>query len=115
MLIILSLYDTLFVYRLIICFRLNLNLMTLHIESTHVYTQNGVAVSLMGIAQVRQYVTACSAFNIFQVCQYFTIYRQYFFIKIWNNFHEYLIQHSLKSGGTKDHFRRVKVPGTSPY
>jgi hypothetical protein len=43
MLIILSLYDTLFVYRLIICFRLNLNLMTLHIESTHVYTQNGVA------------------------------------------------------------------------
>ena len=33
--------------------RLNLNLMTLHIESTHVYTQNGVAVSLMGIAQVK--------------------------------------------------------------
>jgi hypothetical protein len=61
MLIILSLYDTLFVYRLIICFRLNLNLMTLHIESTHVYTQNGVAVSLMGIAQVRQYVTACKS------------------------------------------------------
>ena len=28
-----------------------------------------------------------------------------------NNFHEYLIQHSLKSGGTKDHFRQVKVPG----
>ena len=26
-----------------------------------------------------------------------------------NNFHEYLIQHSLKSGGTKDHFRWVKV------
>ena len=51
------------------------------------------------------------AFNIFQVYQYFTIYRQYFFI----NFHEYLIQHSLKSGGTKDHFRWVKVPGTTPY
>jgi hypothetical protein len=32
----------------------------------------------------------------------------------WNNFHEYL-QQSLKSGGTKDHFRWVKVPGTSPY
>jgi hypothetical protein len=32
-----------------------------------------------------------------------------------NNFHEYLIQHSLKSGGTKDHFRQVKVPGTAPY
>jgi hypothetical protein len=32
-----------------------------------------------------------------------------------NNFHEYLIQHSLISGGTKDHFRWVKVPGTTPY
>jgi hypothetical protein len=32
-----------------------------------------------------------------------------------NNFHEYLAQHSLKSGGTKDHFKQVKVPGTSPY
>jgi hypothetical protein len=31
----------------------------------------------------------------------------------WGNFHEYLIQHHLKSGGTKDHFRRVKVPGTA--
>jgi hypothetical protein len=26
----------------------------------------------------------------------------------WNNFHEYLIQHYLKSGGTKDHFRQFK-------
>jgi len=32
-----------------------------------------------------------------------------------NIFHEYLIQHSLKSGGTKEHFRGVKVPGTTPY
>jgi hypothetical protein len=30
-------------------------------------------------------------------------------------FHEYLIQHSLKSGGTKDHFRQVKVPDAAPY
>ena len=37
------------------------------------------------------------------------------FDKNWNNFHEYLIQHSWKSGGTKDHFRWVKVPGTAPY
>ena len=36
-------------------------------------------------------------------------------IPFFNNFHEYLIQHSLKSGGTKDHFSRVKVPGTAPY
>jgi hypothetical protein len=32
-----------------------------------------------------------------------------------NNFHEYLIQHSLKSGGTEDPFRQVKVPDTAPY
>ena len=31
------------------------------------------------------------------------------------NFHEYLAQHFLKSGGTKDHFKQVKVPGTAPY
>jgi len=31
-----------------------------------------------------------------------------------NNFHEYLIQHSFKSGGTKEHFKWVKVPGTAP-
>ena len=37
------------------------------------------------------------------------------FYKNANNFHEYLAQHSLKSGGTKDHFRQVKVPGTTPY
>ena len=29
--------------------------------------------------------------------------------------HEYLIQHSLKTGGTKYHFRQVKIPGTAPY
>ena len=31
-----------------------------------------------------------------------------------NNLHEYLIQRSLKLGGTNYHFKRVKVPGTSP-
>ena len=34
-----------------------------------------------------------------------------FFLNL-NNFNEYLIQHSLKSGGTKDDIRQVKVPGT---
>jgi hypothetical protein len=29
------------------------------------------------------------------------------------NCDEYPIQHSLKSGGTKYHFRQVKVPGTT--
>jgi len=31
------------------------------------------------------------------------------------NFYEYFIQHYLRSGGTKDHFRWVKVPGTASY
>ena len=39
----------------------------------------------------------------------------FFFPLKLNNFHEYLIQHSLKSEGTKDYFRRVNVPGTDPY
>ena len=37
----------------IACFRINLNVMTLHIESHNVYTQLGVAVSVNGVAQVR--------------------------------------------------------------
>jgi hypothetical protein len=32
-----------------------------------------------------------------------------------NIFHEHLMQHSLKSGGTKDRFRQVKVSVTTPY
>jgi hypothetical protein len=27
----------------------------------------------------------------------------------------HIVQHSLKSRGTKDHFRQVKVPGTAHY
>jgi len=54
------------------------------------------------------------AFNIFRVYQYFTIYRRYFLLK-FEQFSLIFIQHSLKAGGIKDHFRQVKVPGTSPY
>ena len=54
------------------------------------------------------------AFNIYQVYLYFTIYRQYFLLK-FEQYHAYLIQQTLKSGGTKDHFRQVKVPGTAFY
>ena len=56
----------------------------------------------------------------YQGVQYFTslpvlLYLQaVFFYQNLNNFYEYLIQHSLKSGGTKDHFRWVKVPGIPP-
>ncbi|XP_052095388.1 flotillin-1-like isoform X2 [Mytilus californianus] len=33
--------------------RLSLNTMTIHVESTNVYTQHGVAISVLGIAQVK--------------------------------------------------------------
>ena len=33
----------------------------------------------------------------------------------FNDFHEYLTQHSLKSGDIKDHIRQVKVPSPTPY
>jgi hypothetical protein len=53
------------------------------------------------------------AFNIFQVYQYFTIYRWYFFLK-FEQFPWYLVQ-LFKIRRYKDHFRRIKVPGTTPY
>ena len=40
------------------------------------------------------------AFNIFQVYQYFSIYRQYFFIKYEHFAWIYAMQHSLKLRGT---------------
>ena len=54
-------------------------------------------------------------FQYFSSLPVFHYLQAVLFIKNWNNFHEYLIQHSLKSGGTKDHFRQVNVPGTAPY
>ena len=54
------------------------------------------------------------AFNIFQLYQCFTIYRRYFLLKIWTLFMNTL-SNTLNWGGTKDHFRQVKVPGTVPY
>jgi len=56
----------------------------------------------------------CRAFNIYQVYQYSTIYRRYFVLK-FEHFYEYLIQCSLKSGGTKYYFEQGKVPGNAPY
>ena len=39
---------------------------------------------------------------------YFTIYKQYLLLKIWTIFMN-ILYNSLKSEGTKDHFRRVRV------
>ena len=35
------------------------------------------------------------------------------FLLKFEHFHDYRTPNSLKSGGTKDHFRRVNVPGTA--
>ena len=55
------------------------------------------------------------------------VYTKYHFKRIKNTwlaplieclcipFNEYLIQYSLKSGGTKDHLIRVKIHGSAPY
>jgi hypothetical protein len=53
-------------------------------------------------------------FNIFQVFQVLHYLQVVLFIKIETIFIKCLIQYSLKSGGTKDHFRWVIVPGTAP-
>ena len=49
------------------------------------------------------------AFNIFK-CTCTSLFRGGTFIKILTIF-----MHSFKSGGTKDHLRHVKVPGTTSY
>ena len=60
-------------------------------------------------------ITGLSIFFMCASTSLFTRGTSFFFYKNLNNFHEYIIQHSLKSGGYKDHFRRVKVPGIAPY
>ena len=51
------------------------------------------------------------AFNIFQTTSTSLFTGGTFYLN-WDNFNEYLVQHSLQSGNTKDHFRREKVLGT---
>ena len=55
------------------------------------------------------------AFNIFQVYQYFTLYRGYFLFKFEQfSWISYTTPFKIRTGGTKDHFRQVKEPGTAP-
>ena len=44
---------------------------------------------------------------IFVMCTSTLLFTGSTFYENLKNIHEYLIQHSLKSGGTKDHFKRV--------
>jgi hypothetical protein len=53
--------------------------------------------------------------SIFFKCTSTSLFRGVTFLLKFEQIHEYLIQHSLKSGDTKDHFRQVKVLGTARY
>ena len=50
----------------------------------------------------------CSGFSIFFKSISNSLFTGGTFYLNLNNFHEYRVQHSLKSGGTKDHFKWVK-------
>jgi len=54
------------------------------------------------------------AFIIFQVYQYLLFIGDIFYFKL-EQFSRISYATLFKSGGTKDHFRQVKVPGTAPY
>ena len=56
-----------------------------------------------------------NGFSIFFKSTSTSLFTDSTFYQNLKNFHEYLIQHSLRSGGTKDHFRQIKVPGTTTY
>jgi hypothetical protein len=60
-------------------------------------------------------VVVSQGFQYFAIVPVLHYLQAVHFIKNLKAFHEYLIQHSLKSGGTKDHCGRVKVPGSVPY
>ena len=83
-----------------------------------IYTCMLLIRTTMSMYSLFQYIHV--ALSIFFKCTstlYFTIYRWYFILK-FEHFHEYLIhfvQYSLKSGGTKYHFKWVKIHGTASY
>ena len=70
------------------------------------------------VTNFKKFIKICiylnGAFNIFK-CTSTSLFTGSTFYLNLNNFHKYIIQHSLKSGGTKDHFRQVKVTGISLY
>ena len=60
-------------------------------------------------------LTLTHSFQYFFMSTQISLFRGGNFYYNLNNFDEYLIQYSLKLGGTNDHFRWVKEPGTAPY
>jgi hypothetical protein len=73
-----------------------------------------VALSLSEKQNYNKQLFITEAFNIFMSTST-SLFTGCPFDYNLNNFHEYLIQLSLKSGITEDHFSWVKVPGTTPY
>ena len=62
----------------------------------------------------RKCIHMLRAFNIFSNVPILHYLQAVLFIKIWTIFMN-ILYNSLKSVGTKDHFRQIKVPGTVPY
>jgi hypothetical protein len=63
------------------------------------------------IGEIVSYIIEYRDFNIFQVYQYFIIYRRYFLLK----FEQFSWITYTTLFKTKDHFMWVKVPDTTPY
>ena len=57
-------------------------------------------------------MSGLSILSIFFKCTSTSLFTGSYYSLKFETFHEYFRQHSLKSGGTKDRFRWVKVPGT---
>ena len=60
--------------------------------------------SIHFVQKLCQFELHVQGFQYFSRVQALNIYRRYFKLK-FENFHECLKQHSLKSEGTKDHFK----------
>ena len=78
---------------------------------------NGIFIDYFLLMLLRNLKT-CLPFlgiSIFFKCTSTSLFTGGTFLLKFERFSWISMQHSLKSGGTKDHFRRVKVPGTAPY
>jgi len=71
----------------------------------------------MSLLMVSLLFTPFSELSIFFKSTSTSLFTDGTFVLKCEHFQEYLIQNSkiLKSGGTKYHFKRVKVSGTTPY
>ena len=78
---------------------------------------NGISIDFFSLMLLWNLKT-CLPFpgiSIFFKCTSTSLFTGGTFLLNFEQFSWISIQHSLKLGCTKDHFRQVKVPGTVPY